>query len=394
MLEKKCLILVLLMVCAMQSTVAQQPAPPEKTPDLIVEKAYCGEAGLAHDLCELGDTLHVSFTNLQKWMEADSAKNKPAALVLVLDGRVMKGISARGPKTDFKELDFDLKFLDTTETDSKDNVAAWTALLSNAKHKRTLNVSVALAGNPPYAGSAAITLQVFPSYSWLIVGFLIVLLAAFLLLAYRSDILRDGPSAPGMPRLSFSLARCQMAWWFFIVLAAFNYIWMVTGDHDSITAGALILMGISAATGMGSVVLDSSKRDQRQSLQNEQAALTARLPVLAATLAAFPVPANAAELQAEQQQRTARLAEVNTALNKLPSPPGASSGFMRDILQDETGVSFHRFQIAAWTVVLGFVFVVSVYEGLAMPDFSPTLLGLMGISSGTYIGFKIPDPQK
>ena len=65
-----------------------------------------------------------------------------------------------------------------------------------------------------------------------------------------------------------------------------------------------------------------------------------------------------------------------------------------DILRDETGISFHRFQMAGWTVVLGFVFVAAVYSQLAMPDFSATLLGLMGISSGTYIGFKIPDPPK
>jgi hypothetical protein len=29
-----------------------------------------------------------------------------------------------------------------------------------------------------------------------------------------------------------------------------------------------------------------------------------------------------------------------------------------------------------------------------MPDFSATLLGLMGISSGTYIGFKASDAPK
>jgi hypothetical protein len=37
---------------------------------------------------------------------------------------------------------------------------------------------------------------------------------------------------------------------------------------------------------------------------------------------------------------------------------------------------------------------VAVFSQLAMPDFSATLLGLMGISSGTYIGFKIPDAPK
>jgi hypothetical protein len=28
-----------------------------------------------------------------------------------------------------------------------------------------------------------------------------------------------------------------------------------------------------------------------------------------------------------------------------------------------------------------------------MPQFNPTLLGLMGISSGTYLGFKVPESR-
>jgi hypothetical protein len=44
-----------------------------------------------------------------------------------------------------------------------------------------------------------------------------------------------------------------------------------------------------------------------------------------------------------------------------------------------------------WTLVTGVIFCVSVYNRLAMPDFSPTLLALMGISSATYLGAKIPE---
>ena len=147
-------------------------------------------------------------------------------------------------------------------------------MLSRSIGIRTINVGVALSGNPPYFGPAIVTLQVFPSYSWLVGVFLLILLVLFFLLAHQSDILRDTPSPPAGPRCRSSLARSQMAFWFFVIVAAYNYIWMVTGDWDSLTPGALILMGISAATGLGAVVLDSSKRDQRQSLQNERAALT------------------------------------------------------------------------------------------------------------------------
>ena len=90
-----------------------------------------------------------------------------------------------------------------------------------------------------------------------------------------------------------------------------------------------------------------------------------------------------------------RLAQIDQQLRALASeaPPTVSSGFLRDILSDSSGYSFHRFQIFAWTIVLGIIFVSSVYNNLTMPEFSPTLLGLMGLSAGTYIGFKFPEQK-
>ena len=43
--------------------------------------------------------------------------------------------------------------------------------------------------------------------------------------------------------------------------------------------------------------------------------------------------------------------------------------------------------------MLGIIFMSSVYNNLTMPEFSPTLLGLMGLSAGTYIGFKFPEQK-
>jgi hypothetical protein len=48
--------------------------------------------------------------------------------------------------------------------------------------------------------------------------------------------------------------------------------------------------------------------------------------------------------------------------------------------------------IAVWTVVLSIVFIKQVYENLAMPEFNTTLMGLLGLSAGTYLGLKIPEP--
>src|ERR1017187_10596108 len=89
-------------------------AAPAIVPDLALAEAHCRDGGAQptngnaqSKICEPGDTLAVSFTNLREWM-ADP-KNKPSELVLVLDGRGMKGLTPRGPDTQYKELAFDLR---------------------------------------------------------------------------------------------------------------------------------------------------------------------------------------------------------------------------------------------------------------------------------------------
>jgi hypothetical protein len=50
--------------------------------------------------------------------------------------------------------------------------------------------------------------------------------------------------------------------------------------------------------------------------------------------------------------------------------------------------------MASWTLILAVVFLSHVYRELAMPQFSETLLALLGISAGTYLGLKLPEPTE
>ena len=75
------------------------------------------------------------------------------------------------------------------------------------------------------------------------------------------------------------------------------------------------------------------------------------------------------------------------------APDLKSKGFWKDITGGNA-VSLHRVQMMAWNAVLIFVFVVQVVTKMTIPDFNTTLLGLLGLSAGTYVGFKFPENQK
>lgn len=169
-------------------------------------------------------------------------------------------------------------------------------------------------------------------------GILVIGTLGFIRLARRTSLLRDGAGA----QAPYSLARFQLAFWSVLVIAAYVFIWMITDELDTITGSVLVLLGIGSGTALGAALIDQGK----------------------------PPAAGTAQ------------------------PAQTSRGFLHDVLSDEQGISLYRFQLFIWTLVLGVIFCASVYDGLAMPQFSTTLLGLMGISSGTYLGFKVPEQSK
>lgn len=382
-----------------QTPAVQAAAPPpsptsqSRTPNLVLSgEAHCGSDDASRHECHLGDHLYVGFQNLKAWM--DSNPDGVSDVALVLNGQVIRGIPSSGPDDTYKYLKFDLVRLEDEQEASKQNRLEWNTLMSDLRGDKVLHIRVATRGNPPFWGpEETVAFQVLPRYSWAVLILLLVLLVCFIVLAKKSDILRDSPSVNGVKQ-SYSLARCQMAWWFFLVAASYCYLWTMLNNRDSLTQGVLILIGVSAGTGLAASVIDANKRQQRDQLEQEKNQLTASLTTLSSDISAAAPGSATAQLAAEQQQKRARLIEVTSNLAALPSPVGKSEGFFPDILRDETGISFHRFQMMAWTIILGLVFVASVWRNFTMPDFSATLLGLMGISSGTYVGFKMSDSPK
>ena len=120
-------------------------------------------------------------------------------------------------------------------------------------------------------------------------------------------------------------------------------------------------------------------------------ALTARLAAVNTLRTTVPQPPNIAVLDADFQRIQGELATAQQRANAAVTRSASSKGFWIDLLDDGSGVSLHRLQILVWTFVLAGIFIVTVWRTLAMPEFSGGLLALMGISSGTYLGFKVPE---
>jgi hypothetical protein len=339
---------------------------------------------------KLRDILTVEIAGLAN-LTACTGKD----IVLFLDDRPLADVIAFPPTDPARNR---LRFpLERTEA-SRD---VWTDLLGHPSFDpRPTRVSIgfkdsfAIPAEP--VGATTIALQVVP-VNWFLFWLLLfaVFLLGFLYLARRTDVIRDAVPLPGEgARRPYSLARTQASWWFFLVLASYMFIGMITGDFStSITSTVLILMGISAGTVVGSAFVDASKPKPAagqqaalaQSLETEVRDLSAKMQTATETLQQKPADVSAAQTLA------AAVAEHADKLSKLKKVRNESEHFLQDILSDVNGVSFHRFQMLAWTVVLGIIFVGQVYKALAMPEFSDTLLSLMGISAGTYIGLKIPE---
>jgi hypothetical protein len=241
-----------------------------------------------------------------------------------------------------------------------------------------------------------IIINLYPSYTSLVTAGLFVLLIGLIALGIKSNLLRDNPSGEKDPNASypFSLGRAQMAFWFYLVIAGYLYIWLLTGQSYTPTGSILVLLGISSATGFAAAIVDRSKtsdaNNKRSDLEIQKLALESRIAEMDAT---HPSPGS--DLYKQLMEKKDQLAVISLQLANTPRPATSrSAGLLKDLFCDGDGVSFHRFQIIVWTIVLGMVFINAVHIDLAMPDFDATLLGLMGLSSGTYIGFKFPEKAK
>lgn len=349
---------------------------------------------------ELDELVGVEVDHFSEW----SATHDPTKLVPFINGRAVRGNYPEEIHPDQNRLHFHLEI-------TAENKELWTDLLGEPKGMRhPVTFTLGLEDQSPfdsvYGQSNPLPLTVIsPVYG--VIGLFVILftLVLFIWLARTTNLIREpGTAVPGKLR-PYNLGRTQMAFWFFLVYVSYLVIWLITNSLDTITPSLLGLMGISAGTALGEALIDSGKdtarASQRQDFTAEKQSLEQSIPELQSQINALNAKptltpedtTNRDSLNKQLQDSRTRLAQLNQQLQTLApaTTAGVSTGLIRDILRDNSGYSFHRFQIFAWTIVLGIIFLSAVYNSLAMPEFSTTLLGLMGISSGTYIGFKLPE---
>lgn len=342
---------------------------------------------------QLGDSLVFQVRDLEPWKRIEA--NGERALHLFLDDVELANVVAEPASDDASLLKVTL-LVDHLDGDIR---KAWVEVLNAARESSgaPMKASLGPAGGIPFSSSATLGIEVYPRYTWAVVLFLAALVLALVVLGKRSALLRD---ASGVENASYSLAKHQMAAWFVVVIGAYLFVWMITGSFASISTTALILIGISGATGLAAVTLDQSKRAEKRQLRDDldlerreiEAFLEDSRTVARVRAAETAITAEATAFLEAMRGRRTRLDHLRATIERIDSAePSRNRTWHLDLLSDENGVSLHRLQMAVWSTVLMAVFIRAVHTDLLMPEFDATLLGLMGISSGAYIGFKFPE---
>lgn len=313
----------------------KEVADLQKETDAALRKATTEEHKTLEDRAKL---LEAQTTGLKADIAAIATELSNARqnikIALFVNGKPTGATFDAFAKSEPQPLTFSLQ---PTADAKEDAAAAWRAVLADVRSGDSPTVELGIgradatrpAPQPPAKLPWTAEFATFNLWGAIAGGAAIIALVLwFAALAATTGILRDGGVGT-----AYSLARVQMAFWLFVSLASFVLIWVATGQYRNVvTASTFTLLGIAGATGFVARQVDANE-----------------VPLSAST---------------------------------------GFSGFFQDLFSDGTGPQLHRVQIAAWTVVLGAIFIWNVASRLVMTEFDANLLILAGIAGGVYAGLK------
>lgn len=191
---------------------------------------------------------------------------------------------------------------------------------------------------------------------------------------------------------------------------------LFTAQNTDLPALTKSIVALEQQISAREVALEEAPESEREALRGEIGEMRRRhthllledQPALEGRIAALQKDLINLQSESAAQQKILQLAQKTDAPDYLPELARlkqqqaecqrmSSSPLMRlldDWMTEEGRYSFHRYQMLIWTLVLGVVFVVIVSKTRSLPVFDDTLLALLGISNGTYLGFRLPPAAK
>ena len=312
-------------------------------------------------MVSVGEHITLKVSGLNKLVK--SRKKDLSKLVLFIDNVKIWGCYPEFVDTITSTLKFQLIRLNGEDEISKKNRDSWSQILGHpTSFKRNVTVSLGFEDGLPFHTLIDKQFHANSEYSFSIImiqkaQFIIVSVVFIILFFYvtfyvcrKTELIRGSSGNYIYPKnnnskndkMPYSLSKSQLFFWFVLIVASTLYLWVVTGDYIPISDTALGILAISSLTSLSAAAVDTHKNKGN-----------------------------------------------DTNSNHLKW----SKNYFVDILHDENGFSLQRLQIFVWTLLFGCYFIIQVWKTLSIPDIDPSMLILMGISSGTYVGFKLPEKK-
>ena len=179
----------------------------------------------------LGEELVLSASGISDYL----TMHPKATFVLFINGRPVAKAARQGVAKD--QVAFDLRWIDREDKN-------WPAIVGKPTLSlRPVSLQIGVDGELPLPATLNadfVTVDHWKLSACLI--FLALLVCAFVVLAIRSDLLRDPTPVPAGMRPPYSLARTQMAVWFVLIVSAFIFIFAVTDTYYPLNDGVLLLV--------------------------------------------------------------------------------------------------------------------------------------------------------
>jgi hypothetical protein len=330
--------------------------------------------------CKFESTMTLEVPHWPTW--ALATKGSPTKLNLFLDGLKLPEVTATpiaAADGSPPRLAFTLRRL----ADKPESMTAWSNVMAKALKEKGENAKFSVAVGDERGIIATIDKAVafetrgFNERLLETGGIALILAGSFCFWGRQKKWawIRDNYAVPegSLPtgtKRSFSLGRIQMLWWAWIIGVSMGCVWLSTGEAWALNETCLILIGISAATGVGAVAV----------MPDGVAALKTKLDE--ANMVLSGLPAGDGKTQESQELVDAAKQRLVDAIK--------SGGFWQDISSNfgDASAGLHRLQNIAFTLVFGGWFLMMTFQSGAMPSLSTMLLTLMGISGSAYVGFK------